>query len=339
MHNFKLENIDVPHFLEMMKLRNVEEATQDEYRFSCPFPGHKSGDQNASAYMNSNSTAWYCHGCKRKGNAITFVSDIFNISSFESINHLKEYYGGGFQNPESTLEDEINLHFMEFGKPDQEPINYSLQLSVLSDFKINQEMLAYLHERGFNRKSIEEFQLGYDDISERIVIPIFDEVGRLVGFKGRSIDPEVKPKYKVIGGSNYGFPRYHVGLVIFAIDKVSEKEKTAIICEGEFNAIAMHQMGYKNAIAAGGSTFTPTHAKKIIDRFDSAYLYFDTDKAGIEATRKATDLLMPHMPVFVFPDHEYDAADLLVKFAPKGQRMEVEGLLSGVSGMMTLMVE
>lgn len=339
MHNFKLEDVDVHDFLARLKIRNIQDATETEIRFSCPFPGHLSGDENPSAYMNANSTAWYCHGCKRKGNAITFLSDLFNLSTYESIRSLKEYYGGAFRNPEHSLEDEINRHYAEYGKPDAEPINYVLQKAVLSDFCVNESSCDYLQERGFTQEIIDRFQLGYDELSKRITIPIFDEVGRLVGFKGRSIDPEDKPKYKVLGGSKYGFPRYHVGLVVFAIDKVPPEARQAIVCEGELNAIAMHQIGYRNAIAAGGSTFTGTHAKKIIDRFESVILYFDSDKAGYEATKTAADLLMPHMPVYVVPEHDWDAAEVMKNLTTNGQKIEIDTLLSESHAMLSLMVE
>lgn len=341
MYNFKLENVDVHEFLTRLKIRNIEDATVEEVRFSCPFPGHMSGDENPSAYMNVDSTAWYCHGCKRKGNAVSFLSDLYNMSHVQSTNMLKEIFGSTWKAPDTTLEDEINRHFMEFGKPTVEPINYSLQLSVLSDFAPSDGGSSwYLHERGFSPESIEKWQIGYDKKSGRIAIPIFDEVGRLVGFKGRSIDPEDKPKYKVLGGSQYGFPRYHVGLVVYGMDKVPEDVRTCIIVEGELNAVAMHQMGFTNAIAAGGSTFTPVHAQKIIDRFDSAVLFFDSDKAGFEATSRANELLSPHIPVFLMPDHEYDAADLLKNSRSDTEAQhEVGELLSGMSGMLSLMVE
>lgn len=341
MKNFKIENIDVENFLDKrLKLRNVQEATETEIRFSCPFPGHTSGDENPSAYMNKETTAWICHGCKRKGNAVTFISDLYNVSTYAAIRKLKEFYGGAFENPESTIEDEINRYFLSLGKPDVEPLNFSLQLAVLSDFKMNPGARYYLRNRGFNDDTMDKFQLGYDEISGRIVIPIFDESGRLVGFKGRSVDPEDKPKYKVLGGSLYGFPRYHVGLVVFGIDKVPEEKRTAIICEGELNAIAMHQMGFDNAIAAGGSTFTDIHARKIVERFDSAILYFDSDKAGNEATINAAKLLMPHMPVRVVPDHDQDAADVLQTYIPRASgQTHIGNLLSESHDMLSLMVE
>jgi DNA primase len=340
MYNFKLENVDVHEFLNRLKIRNIEDATEEEVKFSCPFPGHTSGDENPSAYMNVESTAWYCHGCKRKGNAISFLSDLYNLSNVQSTNMLKEIFGGTWKAPDTTLEDEINRHFLEFGKPAVEPINYSLQKVVLNDFYSDEiTMLDYMWERGFTNESLAKWEIKYDKISGRIAIPIFDEVGRLVGFKGRSIDPEDKPKYKVLGGSKYGFPRYHVGLVVYGMDKVSEDVRTCIIVEGELNAIAMHQMGFTNAIAAGGSTFTEVHASKIIDRFDSAVLFFDSDKAGWEATSRANELLSPHIPVRVVPDHDYDPADVLQTFAPKGQRLEIEGCLSGSCDMLSLMVD
>lgn len=341
MYNFKLESVDVNDLFKRLKIRNVEQATEDEIRFSCPFPGHASGDENPSAYMNAETTAYICHGCKRKGNAVTFLSDLFNLSSYESLRFLREVYGGSFRGPDGSLEDEINRHFMEFGKPDAEPINFVLQTSVLSDFYPDEiTAMHYMDNRGFTQKSLREFQIGYDRISARISIPIFDELGRLVGFKGRAIDPEIKPKYKVLGGTAYGFPRYHVGLVVYGMDKVPEGNKGCIIVEGELNAVAMHQLGWKQTISPGGSTFTSIHARKIIDRFDHAVLFFDSDKAGNEATARAAELLIPHMKVDVLPEHEYDPADVLTKFTTLGeQRNYIHSLLSERSDMLTLMIE
>lgn len=340
MRNFKVENVDAQDFLSRLKLRNIEEATTQEIKFSCPFPGHTGGDENPSAYMNVNSTAWYCHGCKRRGNAVTFMADLFNFSNYESLRFLKDIYGGGFQNPETTLEDEINRYFMEFGKPDAEPINYVLQKTLLSDFALTEEARQYLYDRGFHSFEIEDWQLGYDKLSERITIPIFDELGRLIGFKGRTMDPNVKPKYKVLGGSQYGFPRYHVGQVVYGLDKRPAGAKSVILVEGELNAIAMHQLGWKQTVAAGGSTFTNVHAKKIIDCAEGVVLFYDSDKAGYEATKHTAELLMPHMPVFTVPEHEYDPADVLKELPTIWEQKEyVRAVLSGRSAMLTLMVE
>ncbi len=312
MSNFDLKQVNVLEFLEELEIRNISEETTEEVRFSCPFPGHMTGDENPSAYMNRDSTAWFCHGCKRKGNAVTFLSDLHNVSHVVSHRFLRERFGGGFQVPKDTLEKEIYDYFMVQEKPTVEPINYALQQNVLSDFScLNEASCAYLQDRGFTQGTIEKFQLGWDEKSTRITIPIFDEVGRLVGFKGRAIDPDNVPKYKVIGGSQYGWPRYHIGLVVFGINYVSPEIDAAILVEGELNAIAMHQMTFDHTIAIGGSTFTDTHAAKIIDRFDSILLYFDSDKAGAEATRQAAKKLEPHMKVYIAPDHDEDPADIL----------------------------
>lgn len=312
MKNFDIKNVDVVKFLEELEIRNIEEQG-DEVNFSCPFPGHRSGDQNPSAYMNADTTAFYCHGCKRKGNALTFLSDLFNFSYPASIRFLSDRFGSGFKMPSSTLQAEIDEFFVDAGKPEAEILNYPLQDKVLSDFhlKYSTEALEYLYNRGFKRATIESFQLGWDEHSQRITIPIFDEVGRLVGFKGRAISDENKPKYKVLGGSYYGFPRYHPGLVVYGVNMVEKDIKSCILVEGELNAVAMHQLGWPNTVAIGGSTFTQTQARKIISRFNAAMIYFDSDAAGYEATVKAIHLLDPHIKTYVAPEHDADPAELL----------------------------
>lgn len=311
MTTFDLKEIDVLEFLTELEIRNISEETETEIRFSCPFPGHLTGDTNPSAYMNRESTAWFCHGCKRKGNALTFVSDLHNLSNPTALRFLRQRWGGEFKPPETTLEGEILEYFLQQGKPTAEPINYTLQDKVLSDFGINPMALGYMLKRGFTSDPLLKFEIGFDELSRRITIPIFDEVGQLVGFKGRAIDPDNLPKYKVLGGSKYGFPRYHTGMVVFGINYVPEAHKDAILVEGELNVVAMHQLGFFNAIALGGSTFTETHARKIIERFETITLLLDSDQAGVAGTLKAAEALEQFMTVKVAPEHDYDPADLL----------------------------
>jgi len=87
---FDPSNIDVEDFLDCLDIRNVSRATAAEFRFSCPFPGHDNGDENASSYMNEETTAFFCHGCKASGNAVHFTQRVLGISPLEAIRMLKE---------------------------------------------------------------------------------------------------------------------------------------------------------------------------------------------------------------------------------------------------------
>jgi hypothetical protein len=61
--------IDVDDFLDCLDIENVTQATTTELRFSCPFPAHALGDETPSAYMNVETTAFFCHACHAKGNS------------------------------------------------------------------------------------------------------------------------------------------------------------------------------------------------------------------------------------------------------------------------------
>ena len=339
---FELKHVVVKEFLEELDIRNISEETTEEIRFSCAFPGHKGGDENPSAYMNRETTAWICHGCKRKGNAVTFLSDLHGLSYNASLRFIRERFGGGFQAPKDTLESEIYNFFMTQERPAVEPINYVLQDSTLSDFCLNPASYNYMQTRGFSQEILMQFQIGYDRISERVTIPIFDGVGRLVGFKGRSMDGETKPKYKVLGGSRYGFPRYHVGHIVFGLDKVGDGE--GILVEGELNVLAMHQLNFVNTVALGGSTFTETHKRQLIDNFSKLTLFLDDDNAGSTGTATAIKSLQPYMRLEVVPEHDFDAADTLKRVAEgewtiKQAQQTVLGLLSESSDTIELMID
>lgn len=345
-------NVDPFKMLNELGMRNVTEEL-DEVKFSCPFPGHMRGDEEPSAYMNKNTTAWFCHGCKRKGNAITFLADYLNVSNAVSLYHLRQLFGGAFREPETTLLDEVNKYFLQQGKPVNPIAVPTVESWVLSDYKINWDLEykeymadrrcfpAYIFERGFNPKALNEFMVGYDKKSNRVTIPVFDREGRLVGMKGRALLPDQKPKYLILGdrgeSKRYGFKPYNTSRVVFALDKVPDNINHLIIVEGELNAIAMHQLGYTNTVAVGGSNFTETHANQIKDVCEQVTLFMDSDKAGEAGTKAAMEVLSKHLLVYVMPEHDKDPADLLP--AVKPARSYVDNLLSDKRATIDVMID
>lgn len=93
-----LHRVDVIDMLERLEVENISHSSHDELNFSCPFPGHSSGDSRPSAYMNDGSTqkdkatVWKCHGCGRAGNAIGFVAEHEDISKQQATQWLRELY-------------------------------------------------------------------------------------------------------------------------------------------------------------------------------------------------------------------------------------------------------
>jgi len=172
----------------------------------------------------------------------------------------------------------------------------------------------YILDRGFTPKTLRSWHFGYDDISDRIVLPVHDEYGFLVGYKGRAWSAQRKPKYLVLGDRpnrqvRYGWPCYHTSRIVFGYRR-TRGHKQLIVCEGELNAVALSQHGFPCAVAVNGSTISDTQISLIRARAERAILFFDSDSAGDDGAQTLAAALKPFMPVFLVSEHEGDPASM-----------------------------
>jgi len=329
---FDLTRVDTQHFLEVMEVENLKEATEEEFNFSCPFPGHAHGDTSPSAYMNVETTAWMCHGCKRRGNAITFLAEIESVSLQKARFYLQRQYGLASPDPDeysigaelrrfyAKIERERSAPEFDVFLPDEVNMEFLIDWSRASEANDIPPELAYMFDRGFDPIVLEEWEIGYDDDRERITIPVRNHEGKLVGFKGRAWNNR-KPKYLVMGGEKYDYPRYHKSRIVFGLDKALDYYKSVegdvfkaipelIICEGELDVISLHEKGFVNAVCVAGSEFSETQ-ERLIRRFaDSAVIFFDSDEGGHTGTLLVMEALRPYMPVRVVPEHDGDPNEM-----------------------------
>lgn len=343
-----LSKIKVEDFLETLGVRNITQARADELKYSCPFSGHNHGDENPSAYMNTGdtepdrATMFLCHGCGRKGNAISFLAEHQNITKYEAAVWLRREYASDYRSPKggsiSAEFEQRREKLEEKKKATVEP--EFIDRKWLTEFHVpwqhvqDDPRAAYLLERGFSPDILESWQIGYDAHSKRWAIPIRDHLGHLVGFKGRN-ETDRKPKYLALGGRGYGFSTYEKSHYVFGLDRAKRYEgQTAIIVEGELNVIALDQLGFHNAIGISGSSMSDKQAKLIRDHFDKAWIFLDWDAAGHAATwgwtsgdgtehRGIVDLLEPHIRLYIVGEHEGDPADMM----RLGKGNDVERLL------------
>lgn len=369
MAHLDLSRVDVEDFLNALEVENVVLATDEEYQFSCPFPGHNAGDNNPSAYMNSGSlepektTLWYCHGCKRKGNALTFLSEHENVSKQKASLWIRQQYDSTFREPkEGTFQAEWDAHFKAQEEKEKLVVNPPLDEWELERFKVDwadvycewsqtkDPHIGYLFNRGFEPETLMDWNIGYDRYSQRFTIPIRDVDGSLVGFKARSHMEWQHPRYLILGdrpnkstweaGIKYGFAPYSPSQIVFGLDKLAKTGKV-ILVEGELNVLAMHQMGYNNTVGLGGSNLSARQIQTIRWHADEVVLFLDSlkeqkiigpryapDKAGIAATVNCITAFEPHMPVKIMPDHVGDAATMCVE--------EVNELLFNAQSSLTL---
>lgn len=348
-----LDRVDVIDFLEQLELNNVSQASGDEVVCSCPWPGHTHGDRKPSLYMNDGSrekhkaTAFKCHGCNRVGNAITLLAYVENISNQQARTLLRETYAPDWRAPRGgSITKEIELWLQEREEAEAEATE-AIELPVIPWERYDNLMgfewpegagasdfpgtpAEYIYERGFTSKTLNEWRIGYDEISDRLCIPVCNEFGELIGVKGRTTDPDIKPKYRILGDKigrrkRYKFYPYEKSLVVFGIDRIIKLEtdlKIVVFCEGELDVIALWQVGIP-AICTGSAHVSDEQARIIRDHCDGVVVFFDTNTAGLNATwgyynEDSSDYhpglvykLAPFIPTHVVRDHRYDPAEMV----------------------------
>lgn len=305
-----LRKIQVLDMLTALGIRNVTDEGE-EIRYSCPFPDHANADETASAYMNAETTAYFCHGCHSKGNAVYFLAKYEGITPLLAARFLRERYDQGFIDPGDNFEHELESVWVYpdiESDPVNEPIDYEMGF-------LPPDAEDYMLSRGFTRQTLEAWEIGYDSISNRIAIPIRDHHGRMIGFKGRSYTPNHNPKYLVLGDKpnrspRYGFPTYEVSRVAFGyhVARLGDS-KRLVLCEGELDVIALHQMGVTDAIAVG-SNVSEFHCSLILSYADEIVIFFDDDKAGYSGAAKAVAMLDSYIPVRIVAEHDSDPCGL-----------------------------
>jgi DNA primase len=138
----------------------------------------------------------------------------------------------------------------------------------------------------------------YDRFRHRLMFPIADVHGRVVAFSGRalppvpSMKPHKEPPAKYVNSPEH--PLYHKGEILYGLHEGRvqiRRTDEAILCEGNFDLVALHQAGFDNAVAPMGTAFTDAHAK-LLKRFaQKVVLLFDADAAGLKAVREAHQVL------------------------------------------------
>ncbi len=127
----------------------------------------------------------------------------------------------------------------------------------------------------------------YDRFRNRIMFPIRDELGRVVGFSGRTMEADAKAA-KYINTPDTSL--FHKGKLLYGLDLARTNFKPhgfALVCEGQLDVIACHRCGFDNAIAPQGTAFTEDQAR-VLKRFTSAVTFaFDSDSAGLQAAAKS----------------------------------------------------
>lgn len=289
----------------------------------CPFHSEKT----PSFSVNPAKGIYKCFGCGKGGNAISFIMEIEHLNYPEAIRHLGALYG--VEIPETTsygndiskdeknrvydiLKEAARFYYKSFNDPDigkparEYAAKRGLSKQTLDNFGIGYSPIAwnalydYLKGKGYKDaellnsgifKKSEKTDKPFDLFRGRLMFPIFDSFGKIIAFGGRALGDE-KPKYINSPDSLVYDKRNHLYAMNFAR---KEQSKQLIVVEGYMDAIAMHVAGFKNTVAALGTSFTDNQLKLCSRYAEEVVFFFDADNAGQNAALRAIKMMMEYL--------------------------------------------
>jgi DNA primase len=288
------------------------------YKALCPFHSEKS----PSFSISLGDKHYHCFGCGAHGDAISFLMEYTKLSFKEALSFLAERYQVTLENDKEDdssktlkkqLKEALNLaedfyHFCLLHTYEgQKALDYArsrhLSLEFLDTFKLgfspkNGALTRFLKAQGIDSKVMIEAGLLHaekkqDFFFERFMIPIHDAMGQCIGFSARKLDPET------FGGkyiNTQETPLFKKSHVLFGL-KFSRariiKEKKAIVCEGQIDAMRLIFEGYDYTVASQGTAFGVAHVQMLKQLgVNLVYLAFDGDHAGLQAALKVGEHFM-----------------------------------------------
>ena len=288
-----------------------------DYKGLCPFHSEKT----PSFTVSSEKQVWFCFGCNEGGDMLSFVQKAEAVEFPQALQmlaekagvELEEHRGGSGRKKaqERQRAKEVNALAAQYFH------------HILLNHRAGTRGLRYLEKRGIEAETIAAFQVGFapagtrsdnllrflqkhkvtddeavkagvalggegrraiDRFRGRLMFPIRDEQGVVIGFGGRAMDNQ-PPKYM----NSPQTAIYDKGRVVYGLDsarKTMGSEGRALLVEGYFDVLMCHQNGVDYAVASSGTAFTPDQLKALRRFATDLYLCLDTDEAGKNATQR-----------------------------------------------------
>ncbi|MGY5267363.1 DNA primase [Paraclostridium bifermentans] len=288
------------------------------YKGLCPFHGEKT----PSFYINTSKQIYKCFGCGEGGDVINFVMKIENLEFMDAVKLLAKDCGIEI----NTNMDEQSKIRMEKVKKIQDINTEAARYYFSNLIKEKNYGYEYLRRRGLDDKIIKKFGLGYapkawtnlmeyliskgydketlvecglvtykkdgnkyyDRFINRVIFPIFDYRGNVIGFGGRVLDDSL-PKYLNSPDTLAFNKKYNLYGLNFARKNITDR--TVILVEGYMDLISLYQYGIRNVCATLGTALTIDQGNLLKRYVDTVVISYDSDDAGVKATLRAIDIL------------------------------------------------
>ena len=286
--------------------------TGSNHKGVCPFHNEKT----PSFVVSETKQIYTCFGCGATGDAIEFVEKYYNLEFKEAIEKIAAQYGIEIKStsPSDGKRDELyeinrdaaTFFYKAFIKGDNTGYNYmkkrGIDISTLKKFGVGyadsewDSLYNYFKTKGTDVKLLIELGLVseskgkyFDKYRNRIMFPIINTRGKIIGFGGRAIGDDI-PKYLNSPESKVFMKKnnlYGINLTRQEIDK----EDYAILVEGYMDVISLYESGIRNVCASLGTALTENQAKLLKRYTNNIVLSYDADEAGLAASLRGMDIL------------------------------------------------
>ena len=289
------------------------------YRACCPF--HK--EDHPSFYINEARQFFYCFGCSIGGDVIKFLQQYKKINFFEAVKVLSPN-----DNFNSNKKEIINSYQ---NKAKLYSILHRASYLYHKELYINNKKdlpIKYLKKRGISGITSKEFLIGFaenswnkifnifgegegkndlilqsglckvskkgifDVFRNRIIFPIKDKIGRIIGLGGRSIDENIKPKY-INSADNEIFKKGKNLYGLYEAKTYIQNKDSVLVVEGYVDVITLSQSGIKNVVSILGSNITLEQIDLLLSFTKNIYFCFDGDYAGQKAAIRTMEIILP----------------------------------------------
>lgn len=289
----------------------------------CPF--HK--EKSPSFHVNPTRQIFHCFGCHKGGDVFSFIRDFESVDFPEAVRRLAERARipleteqGGLDAPQRHIKEQLlQIH-------EQITVRWQSALTTEASGQIARDYLArrqvstdavrlfrlgyapdlwddtvnWARSKGFDVELMEKAGLilrregggHYDRFRGRLMFPICDEQGRVIGFSGRVLTGDEKTAKYVNSPET---PIFTKSKVFFGLDKSKRallEARHAIVCEGQLDLIACFMSGVQNVVAPQGTAFTSDHARILRRYVEEVVLCFDSDEAGQNAAVRSLEHLL-----------------------------------------------
>ncbi len=287
------------------------------FKALCPFHGEKT----PSFMVSPEKQIYHCFGCGKGGNVYSFLMEYEGVGFVEAVKELagplNVDVGRYLTGSEDRSRFDPFYRAMEFA-----------QLHFRKGLEESREASEYLKRRGFGTEQIEKYRIGFagpsweslykaaseteikkdtllemglimrsrgaagyrDYFRNRIIFPIHNLPGRVVGFAGRVLDNS-EPKYL----NSMENPIYHKGKILYGLNQTKDdirKSRTAVIVEGYVDHLMLWNGGITNICAVCGTSLTEDQARLLARYAKRIYIINDGDRAGVRAAVRAADQLV-----------------------------------------------